>query len=458
MSAMKTNLSFRSRIIGAGLWVLGGHAISQALRLGGNLIMTRLLVPEMFGVMAVAMVFYIGLILFSDLGLRQNIIQSGRGADPVFLNTAWTVQIIRGGVIWLMAIGLAIVLQLTNDAGMWPAESTYSEPILPYVISAIAFNAVIIGFESTKLATAGRNLSLGIVTRIELVSQFVAILSMITWGLIDRSIWALVMGTFFGSAVKVILSHIVIPGLHNKLHWDHESFREIFSFGKWIFLASIMGFLVMNGDRLLLAGFVDARVLGLYAVALVLAQAIQQVFGKIIGSVAYPALSEVVRENPLNLKQVYYRFRTPIDVVLLFSTGLLYMSGHLLIEILYDDRYLEAGYMLEILSFALFMERFNLAEQCFLALGKPRLLIPIKVVQTIALFSLVPVMNVLFGLQGFLWAVASFKLFSLPLIFIFKKKYGLLDITREFILLPVLIIGVFVGYVLDMLLLMLGIG
>jgi len=449
MSSAKSNLSLRSRIIGAGSWVLGGHVISQALRLGGNLVMTRLLVPEMFGVMAIANIFYLGLALFSDLGLRQNIIQSHRGDDPLFLNTVWTVQIIRGGFIWLLAIGLATTLQLMNTAQIWPADSVYAEPILPFVIGVITFNAVISGFSSTKLATANRNISLGLITKIELSSQLMALILMVVWALIDRSIWALVAGSLLNSIMRVILSHTAMPGLKNKLHWDPDSFREVFTFGKWVFLASIMGFLAANGDRFLLGGLVDSRVLGLYAIALLMIHSIRLVTQKIVSSVAFPALSEVARERPAELKQVYYKFRKPLDIFLLFTTGLLFMSGHLLVEILYDDRYFEAGHMLEILSVAFLMERYNLAGQCFLALGKPKLLTPMIAVRLIALFSLLPLMNTLYGLQGALWVVATHGLLSLPLVLYIKQKLGLLHVMREIEVLPVLLIGGLFGYLLN---------
>ncbi|MGI9315844.1 MAG: oligosaccharide flippase family protein, partial [bacterium] len=143
MNPAKTSVSLRSRIFGASSWVISGHLVGQLLRLGGNLIMTRLLVPEMFAVMAVASIFLLGLNLFSDIGLRQNIVQSERGTDPVFLNTVWVVQILRGVILWLVALGLANALQVVDAAQIWNEGSVYADPILPYVLIAISFNAVI---------------------------------------------------------------------------------------------------------------------------------------------------------------------------------------------------------------------------------------------------------------------------------------------------------------------------
>ena len=97
-------LTLRKRIIHGASWIMVGHISGQLLRLVSNLIMTRLLVPEMFGVMAIANVIMIGLAMMSDIGIRQHIIQSKHSDSENFLNTAWVVQIIRGIILWFIAL------------------------------------------------------------------------------------------------------------------------------------------------------------------------------------------------------------------------------------------------------------------------------------------------------------------------------------------------------------------
>jgi hypothetical protein len=100
----------------------------------------------MFGVMALASVMLVGLQLLSDLGLRQSIVQSKRGQDTEYLNTAWTVQIIRGCLIWLAAMAGGYMLQLLGSAQLLAAGSVYADPVLPYVIGVLSFNALVSGF------------------------------------------------------------------------------------------------------------------------------------------------------------------------------------------------------------------------------------------------------------------------------------------------------------------------
>src|SRR5215470_17372745 len=138
-------ISLRKRILSAGTWSLAGYGLSQAIRFGTNLLMTRLLVPDMFGVMAIATVIMVGLEMFSDLGLRQSIVQSRRGNDPAFLNTAWVVQIFRGVLLWLVAFGIALLVAVADRVGMAPKDSVYADQRLPYVIATVSFTVIIAG-------------------------------------------------------------------------------------------------------------------------------------------------------------------------------------------------------------------------------------------------------------------------------------------------------------------------
>ena len=212
------------RVILASGWVIASHAGSQILRLASNLVMTRLLVPDMFGLMALANTILFGLMLFSDLGLDQGVVQSRRGDETRYLNTVWTVQILRGALIWIAALAIAVGLYLLGSHHLFPSGSSYSDPVLPWVVAALSLNVLVGGFASTKIATASRHLALGRLTLIELVSQVTGLAVMIVWALADRSIWAMVVGSLFSALMRVFLSHAFLPGEPNALHWSRDDF------------------------------------------------------------------------------------------------------------------------------------------------------------------------------------------------------------------------------------------
>jgi O-antigen/teichoic acid export membrane protein len=104
-------------------WTIASYGVSQILRFGSNLVLTRLLLPEIFGLMSLAYVFITGLHLFSDLGIHTSLIQNKRGGDPEFLNTAWSLQIIRGMGLWICCVIVAV-----------PAANFYNEPRLVWLL------------------------------------------------------------------------------------------------------------------------------------------------------------------------------------------------------------------------------------------------------------------------------------------------------------------------------------
>src|SRR3981081_815641 len=142
-------ISLKKRVLSAGTWSLTGYGLSQVIRFGSNLLMTRLLVPEMFGVMAIATMVMVALAMLSDVGLKQNIIQSKRGNDPAFLNTAWIIQIFRGIVLWFFAMCAGLLVFLADHTGMIPQNSAYADPRLPYVIAVLSFTVGLAGGHAT---------------------------------------------------------------------------------------------------------------------------------------------------------------------------------------------------------------------------------------------------------------------------------------------------------------------
>ncbi len=443
--------TLRQRVLRAGGWSFAGHGLSQAMRLGGNLIMTRLLIPEMFGIAAIAATVPVVLALLSDIGLGQNIVQSRRGDDPAFLDTAWVVQIVRGGGLWLVALMLSVALHLANLGGFLPANSVYASPVLPLVIGVSSFSAFISGFASTRMATALRRFDQKRLIQIELTGQLAGLVAMIAIGLVTRSIWALVVAGLVASLTTTVLSHAWMSGHPNRFRWEQNALQELFSFGKWIFVSSAVYVLAVNGDRLLLGGLVDVRLLGLYVIAALIIGAIENGLIKLLMVVSLPAFSEIARNDPSRLRAVYYKLRVPSDLVLLFLAGLLFASGQMVIDLLYDSRYAAAGGMLQILALSLVAARYGVAHQLYLALGMPRNLAIINVVRFVSLYALVPPLYYLVGMQAAIWGIALHALATVPFVYLFNAKLGLNDFRRESIVLIALPIGFLCGFALNLL-------
>ena len=308
------------------------YAGSQALRLASNLILARLLFPEAFGLMALVSVVLVGLQMFSDMGLSPAIARSARGDDPGFLDTAWTLQIGRGVVLWLGASVLA-----------WPTAALYGAPALQALIPVAALSLLIAGFNPTRIETANRHLMLGRVTVLDVISQAVGIVVMVAMAWVTGSVWALVIGSVTGALVKLGLMTALLPGPANHLRWERDAGRELVHFGKWILLSTVCGFALSQGDRLILGAYLSLEQLGIYNIGYFLAS-----FPWLLGgAVTMRVMIPLYRDDPLGAKAAnaprVRRMRMAMTGGLLGLLAALALAGVPLVHLLYDDRYVAAG-------------------------------------------------------------------------------------------------------------------
>lgn len=421
----------RSRILNAVGWSMLAYVSGYGLRLLASLIMTRLLVPEMFGVMAIATVVQVIASMLCDVGLRQAVIQNKRGDEQIFLDTAWTLQIIRGFAVWLACSACALVIASLASSGWFDGSSAYSAPQLPSIIVAMALSAVILGFQSTKSMSSDRHFNQRQLAIIEFAAQLVGLVIAVIIGYLTRSIWSFVIAHLVATAFTVGLSHWYLPGALNRLRMDPVCAGELLRFGRWILASSLFTVLAANGDRILLAGWIDPATLGLYVLAFNLVIMIEGGGGRLFWSVATPAFSKIANDRPDDIRAVYYRCRLPFDIVFVGCAGLLYGGGDAIIQLLYDDRYAQAGHILQVLSFSLLLTRFGLANSLFLAIGYPQNLSIINGIKTMALFLAVPTAHWLYGFEGALWAIALHGVVILPVIFILNRRHSLNNLGYE---------------------------
>ncbi|MEY1556924.1 oligosaccharide flippase family protein [Yoonia sp. R2331] len=324
--------SLKTRALRSSGSLLFGFGGQNMLRLASNLILTRLLFPEAFGLMALVQVFIVGLTTFSDIGITTSVITSSRGDERNYLNTAWTLQIIRGFGLWLLACAIS-----------YPLAHFYEEPDLVPLLQVVGFSMVIRGFFSTKGMTAGRHLAYGRVTIIEIASQAVGTVCMIVLAYIYQSIWALAIGTLLGGLSHTIMSHVFLPGQRNRLHWNTDDFWEIFHFGKYLFLNTIAGFFVKQGDRAVLGAYISLGLLGIYNIGMFLGSAPLLLGQRLFSSLLVPLYRmRPPAESEQNRRNMRRARRMLIGCLLAMIAPLMF-GGLWLVEALYDPRYVQAG-------------------------------------------------------------------------------------------------------------------
>lgn len=333
---------YRARAIRSTAMVLLSFGGENFLRLASNLILTRLLFPEAFGLMALVQVVITGTAMFSDMGFRGAIVQDKRGNDPDFLNTAWTLQILRGTLLML------IVLALANTAATF-----YEEPLLAELLFVAAFVPFIGGFTSTRVLTANRTLQLERLTLIKLGTKLVGVIVTVALAWYMRSVWALVIGNLVGPFLLALFSHTLMDGIKNRPRLEWDATKRLFRYGSFIFLASASVFFVNDGDRLILGKYISLEELAIYSIALLLASVPKKLSTAISSHVIFPLYARRPAtesdKNRRNLNRARWMVTTP----LVLASACFAFIGDPLVRLLYDVRYEAAGPILKLIALSI---------------------------------------------------------------------------------------------------------
>lgn len=361
--------AFNRSAVQGSLFVLAGFGLSQLVRLLTNICLARTLFPGAFGIMALISSLFQGLQMFSDIGIGPSIIRSARGEAPEYLNTAWTLQLLRGTGVWLIA---CVIAATVAALGLNPVPPDTGTPPLSVLISVVGVTAIINGFTSTSVFSLNRHLKMGSIVAIDLAAQCLSSVFTLVWTSFDPSIWALVWGALMYSFVRVILSHAINPGSRNKFAWDTASAKELLHFGKWVFVSTIVSFCAAQMDRPILAKLASISDLGLYSIAGAFAGMAIEIANRLSNLVLYPILARHHDDAPL-LIQLCLRSRS----TLLWISGAIAASFSILsplfFGLLYDERYAGAASLSQWFTIVIWTWILrSTMDRIPLAMGRPR--------------------------------------------------------------------------------------
>lgn len=318
-------------------WVALGFGAVQFLRLLNNVILTRLLDPAIFGLMSLVIAIRVGMELISDVGVTQNIVSSPRGHTPDFYDTAWTLQALRG-------IALAIICALIGG----PIATFFGHSDLALILPVIAFSFLFGGFDSTARGIMHKDMKIARLSFFEIGQAALTVFVYAGAALLFPNIWAVVLGMVVMSAVTLVVSFLYMPGMRHRFIIDRESAAQLLHFGKWIYVSSVIFFFAMNFDRLYFAKQITLTQLGIYGIARNLADVVGQLALRGSSSVLYPTIAASGLE-PVELRKRLLKGRRTLLLAAAVALGAFLALSGLIVGLLYDARYSEAGSILPIL-------------------------------------------------------------------------------------------------------------
>ena len=341
-------------------WATTAHGATQGLRFLTSLIVTRLLTPEIFGIMLIINTLRTGAELLSDIGIGQNIVASPNGAKREFLDTAWTLQLLRAALIGIVV-----------TASAWPIAHIYGNPDLVKLMPFAGLFSFIIGFEAIDRFIAQREQKFARFTAFEISIALVSGAGQVLLAWLYPTVWGLIYANTAGAIITVVASYIFFAEKVPKLSLDRVYAREILHFGKWIFLTSIVYFISTNFDRLYLGGAIPLGLLGVFGVARSLTEVIASFVTRVGNYIVFPAVA-ASQGDRAELRRKLAHSRLPLLLAAAAGLSVFVALSDLVIKVLYDDRYLAAGYILPILAAGVwFTVLTTTAEAVLLGIGRP---------------------------------------------------------------------------------------
>lgn len=354
-------LSRRGLVKGVG-WTVGAYGAGQFVRLVSSIALTRLLSPELFGIMTIVNTVRTGVDLLSDVGIGQSLVQNKNAEDPNFYNTAWTIKLLRGLLLCLVCVAAA------NFFGEF-----YNSHIVAIVLPVTALSFVLDGFTSISPSLMQKRMKIAALSIFGFAFEVIPGIALVILAYFFRSIWALVFGLLFSSAVRMIVSFFLLSDVRVRFHISKEYMWEILHFGKWIFFATLIYFLSSNFDRLYLGKTAPFALLGVYGIARSLADMIVQLVGRLCGYMVFPYFASAA-DQPRDLLRAKLG-SARLHFLLLAAVGLSAFAAvaDVPVKVIYDLRYHAAAGMLPIMALGVWFSILcNINESILLGFGRPQ--------------------------------------------------------------------------------------
>lgn len=391
------------------------------IKLASSIITTRILYPEAYGIVSMIAAVAFVLDMMSDLGAMTLMVRHEKAEQPEFINTAWTLRLIRGITNATLLLLLAPVL-----------ADFYETPALAPALRLYAVCFVLDGLESMAFMLAIRHQRSSLFNLCELFSVAVTTAASIGLALLLRNHYAIVLGMILHRVLMTSLSHCFYREHRPRVQIDRAAAVELFQITKFVLPSSVLTLLMTQYDKVIFLKLFDLRLLGLYGLALNIVLLIDGRLFRLSRTMLFPRCADVFRRAPATLREHYYSGNRRFHALILAAPACLGGLASLLVTIAFDHRYHEAGFILT--AFAVRSVLYALAssaEALLLAIGRINIGLIGNAVRFAWLIAASLIGYSVAGFEGFVYGVASEPLGALIVYLALQHRERLLDMRRE---------------------------
>jgi O-antigen/teichoic acid export membrane protein len=338
-------------------WTLLTMVITTVLRLGGNPTLGHILTPHDFGVAAIVFAIIFGIEMMTDGGAVVSMFRSKR-TDDAWLDTVWSFQISRS----LLIFGIAVVAAK-------PIAVFFEEPQLFGMMIFVGLMPVLDAMASTSLNMSIRDLDLKRYSILEIISLAANYAVTIPIAYFYHTAWALIAGGVVYSGCHFVLSFIMFPYRKHRFRFEPQALQELLGFGLWLILTSSVGFMLLQGDKLIVGKALGTEALGIYSIAATWAIALVDLISKVVMRIFVPAFASIYREDGHTGRIAEIRKQVLLATMLPIAAAA--AVGEQIIDFLYPIAMTEAGPLLRLMIIGIWFSVLDtLYHHQFLVQGK----------------------------------------------------------------------------------------
>jgi O-antigen/teichoic acid export membrane protein len=384
--------SLSKKVLRGGMWTFLLRFLNNVLSVIRKVILARLLFPEDFGLMGIAMIAIATIETFSRTGIQAALIQKREEIES-YLNTAWTFYCIRGILVFFILYFSAPLI----------ADFFTSAQAIP-VIRIIGILPLINGFKNIGILYFHKELEFNKLFKYEFSATIANMAVSISLALILHSVWALVWGGISAAAARLVMSYAIHP-YRPKVRLKKDKLCELLGFGKWVSISGILVFLINQGDDIFVGKILGVATLGIYQMAFYISNMPTTEITNVIALVTYPAYSKMQED----FKRIRSSYRKVLQVTMALSMplagGVLILAGDFT-KLFLGDKWLPILPAVQILIFAgLIRSIAGTTGPIFRSLGYPQIDTMWQFTRLVLLAVLIYPFSQRWGIQGVSLAV-----------------------------------------------------
>lgn len=328
--------SIKAKVVRSGIWVGAGHIGLQLLSVIRSIALARLLTPDIFGLMALAMIVVRAIETFTRPGIAQALIARQQAFEEASA-TAFTLLFARGVLLSLILFA----------AAPWVTRF-YEAQELELILQVLSAVFAISGLNNINMIARQKELDFRMLTYLSQATTVIGTIVTIVVAWWFRSVWALVVGQLIQASLTALLSYYFLGG-RIQFAFNTKVARDLFSYGKFITAASIVTFVVTELDSAVIGKLLGTGQLGYYTLAITVVSLVTLSFSQIASGIMMPAFSKI-QTDLTKLQNAYFQgMSLVVFLVMPASAGLLCLAEQLL-YVIYGDKWVPAAVPLQILA------------------------------------------------------------------------------------------------------------